>query len=84
VRPRVRPAEAERALRALDGQPLTLSVGGHLNALQQCGQHNILGGAVFDALIAATAMEHDMCLITRDERAARTYEALGVEYELLG
>jgi predicted nucleic acid-binding protein len=83
VRPRVRPVEAARALRALDGRPLTLSVDGHLSVLESCGEHNILGGAIFDALIAATAMEHGVCLITRDERAVRTYDALGAEYELI-
>lgn len=38
----------------------------------------VTGGAVYDALIALTAMQHEVPLLSRDERARRTYEALGV------
>lgn len=41
------------------------------------------GGATYDALVALTAAEHDQLLLTRDRRAIRTYEALGVDFELL-
>ena len=36
----------------------------------------IAGGAVYDALVAATAAEHEITLATRDRRAAETYRAL--------
>ncbi len=36
-----------------------------------------------DALVAATALETAATLLTRDRRAARTYEAVGVDSELL-
>jgi predicted nucleic acid-binding protein len=36
------------------------------------------GGAVFDGLVAATAREHGLTLVTRDRRAERVYRALGV------
>lgn len=39
----------------------------------------IAGGAVFDALVAATAQAHDLDLVTADGRALRTYRSLGVE-----
>jgi predicted nucleic acid-binding protein len=43
----------------------------------------LAGGSVYDALIALTAIEHDLRLITRDARAARTYRSLGVAFQLV-
>ena len=43
----------------------------------------LAGGAIYDGLIAATAREHRLPLITCDRRAEPTYRALGVGYELL-
>lgn len=43
----------------------------------------VAGGAVYDALIALTARHHRSTLLTRDSRAAATYGALGVRYELV-
>lgn len=40
---------------------------------------NVSGGAVYDALVAACAVEHGCTLATRDERALATYAAMGVE-----
>jgi predicted nucleic acid-binding protein len=39
----------------------------------------VSGGASYDGLIAATAVHHGAGLLTRDERAAETYERLGVD-----
>lgn len=43
----------------------------------------IAGGSVYDALVAATAAEHRLPLVTRDHRAIDTYRAVEVEVELL-
>ena len=43
----------------------------------------IAGGAVYDALVAAAAAEHGITLATRDRRAAETYRALGIDFELI-
>jgi predicted nucleic acid-binding protein len=43
----------------------------------------ISGGAVYDALVAATAAEHGITLATRDRRAADTYRALDIDFELV-
>jgi predicted nucleic acid-binding protein len=43
----------------------------------------IAGGAVYDALVAATAAEHGITLATRDRRSAEIYRALGVDFELI-
>ena len=43
----------------------------------------IAGVAVYDALVAAAAAEHGIVLATRDRRAADTYRALEVDFELI-
>lgn len=43
----------------------------------------IAGGAVYDALVGATAVQHDVALATRDLRALDTYRALDVRIEML-
>jgi len=45
--------------------------------------HGISGGAVYDALVGAAALEHGLPLATRDRRAIETYRALGVRLEVL-
>jgi predicted nucleic acid-binding protein len=44
----------------------------------------VTGGAVYDALIAATVKHAGAKLLTRDRRALRTYQVIGVDHELLG
>lgn len=41
------------------------------------------GGAVYDALVGACALEHAVVLATRDRRALATYRALDVRVELV-
>jgi predicted nucleic acid-binding protein len=41
------------------------------------------GGAVYDALVGACAIEHGATLATRDQRALETYRSLGVRVELV-
>jgi predicted nucleic acid-binding protein len=43
----------------------------------------IRGGALYDALIAATAREHGATLLSADRRAREAYEAIGVEVSYL-
>jgi predicted nucleic acid-binding protein len=45
--------------------------------------HGLTGGAVYDALIAATASEHRAELLTCDRRASATYERLGARFTLI-
>ena len=44
----------------------------------------VSGGAVYDALVGATAVEHRVPLVTRDRRALGTYRVLDVEVILVG
>jgi predicted nucleic acid-binding protein len=46
-------------------------------------EHGISGGATYDALVALTAAEHELELVTRDRRAEVTYRRLGVRYRLV-
>ena len=44
---------------------------------------NLIGGAIFDALIAETAKHAGATLLTRDKRAIPTYEKLAARFELV-
>jgi toxin FitB len=82
-RPRTPPSVASSVLRSLPAPAIMLSVEGHMQVLERAASQGIVGGAVYDALIAAAAMEADAWLLSRDERAARTYAAIGVQFELV-
>lgn len=51
--------------------------------LDRLADLDIAGGSVYDALIGATAAEHQRVLVTRDRRALETYRSLGAEVELI-
>lgn len=61
----------------------TLDAGAYATAPSTLAGARISGGATYDGLIALTALEHDLELLTRDKRAERTYRALNVPYQLL-
>jgi len=60
-----------------------LEASNHANAPSRLASAGISGGATYDGLIALTALEHDLELLSRDRRAARTYRALGARFQLL-
>lgn len=62
---------------------VTLSGSEYAKAPAQLAAAGIRGGATYDGLIALTALEHDLELLTRDGRAERTYRTLDVPYRLL-
>ncbi|MGH2654469.1 MAG: type II toxin-antitoxin system VapC family toxin [Actinomycetota bacterium] len=62
---------------------LTLSARGHHDVLDRLASVDIGGGAVYDAVIAATALEARVTLLTRDRRALPVYELMGAEIELI-
>jgi predicted nucleic acid-binding protein len=64
----------ERTLVASDDLSLTI--------VDRCQQAGIAGGAVYDALVGSTAHEVGSEILTRDTRAARTYERLGIAFRL--
>jgi len=62
---------------------LTLSETGYQELLATVTAGRILGGPAYDALIAFTAAEHQATLLSLDQRAAATYEAVGATVEQL-
>jgi len=63
--------------------PLVLPARAHLELLETSARAGLAGGAIYDALIAATARHADATLLTRDERARSVYDRLNVRYELV-
>jgi predicted nucleic acid-binding protein len=62
---------------------VTLDADRHASAPERLAAAQISGGATYDGLIALTALDHDLVLLSRDHRAARAYSALGVRFQLL-
>lgn len=62
---------------------LRLSADAHRTFMRELPDRSVLGGAVYDALVAATAAHHGATLVSCDRRAAATYERYGVRAELL-
>jgi len=79
----VEPSEAVALIDAWFPEVLTLSEALATNVHRQLAGVGVAGGAVYDALVALAAKEHDAVLVTRDARALGTYEAIKVEVEVL-
>lgn len=60
-----------------------LSPGGAAALLARLPALGLAGGSVYDALVAATAAEHALTLVSRDRRALATYQAIGATVQLL-
>jgi predicted nucleic acid-binding protein len=76
---RIAPAIVLEALERGFTQPwLSLSAGALRDALHRAVEVGVRGGALYDALIAATAASHDAEILSADQRALRTYRAMGV------
>ena len=78
------PATVARLLKA--GFPHTrfLSPAAATALLARLESGGIAGGSVYDALVGATAAEHQLTLATRDRRALEIYRTLGVSVEVVG
>jgi predicted nucleic acid-binding protein len=62
---------------------LALSAKDQRSYLEKAVEKGLRGGALYDALIAATAAKHGATLISADRRAQPTYEAMGVDAEFV-
>jgi len=58
---------------------LALDARGQRACLRRAVDAGLRGGALYDALIAATAREHGATLLSADRRAREAYEAIGVD-----
>jgi predicted nucleic acid-binding protein len=63
--------------------PLVLPARGYLELVESSARTGLAGGAVYDALIAATARHANATLLTRDERALVVYERMKVRFEVV-
>jgi predicted nucleic acid-binding protein len=80
---RVTAAAASRALRTNFPESRYLGPDATATLLASLPALGLGGGAVYDALVGATAREHGLPLLTRDRRAVPTYRALDIQYELV-
>jgi predicted nucleic acid-binding protein len=62
---------------------LTLPSDGYRRLLDALTVAALRGGATYDALIGWTARHHGASVVTLDRRAASTYDALGVSFDLV-
>lgn len=72
---------AARLLVSRFDEPLCLREGDRAALPFVWAEADIIGGAVYDALIAYEARVNDVPLASRDGRAARTYAAVGAAVE---
>jgi predicted nucleic acid-binding protein len=81
---RFKPEVARRQIVETFTEPfLTLSARGYRRLIETAPAEGIVGGAIYDAIVAATAREAGETLLTRDRRAHRTYDAVRVRWELI-
>jgi toxin FitB len=76
--------DAARLLTHRFGAPLVLSAKASRRLPGVLARLGIVGGAVYDALVAMAALEHGAQLATRDGRARDTYERIGVQVVVVG
>lgn len=81
---RIAPLKAAELIDArLPTERFALDADAQCSAPRRLAQAQVAGGSTYDGLIALAAMEHDLELVSRDRRAARTYRLLGVPFQLL-
>jgi len=86
VRPyrRLPPSAVSSALRSTFPGPLIgLAPERCLELVERAPELGIVGGAIFDAFIAAAAVSSGLKLISRDRRATAVYAILGAQFDLL-
>ena len=65
------------------GAPLTLPGRQQASLIALAIESGVTGGAIYDALVAATAKHAGATLLTRDLRAIPIYERVGAVFELV-
>lgn len=80
---RRRPGDVARLLAHNFAASRFLNVRAQAAVTNRLAQLGIAGGAVYDALVGATARHHGLPLATRDSRAIGVYRALEVDVEVL-
>lgn len=65
------------------GEPLQLDAAERGRVLGTLAGAGVLGGATYDGLVGLEAKAHGRTLLTLDERAATTYQRLGVAFRMI-
>ncbi|MCA1683086.1 MAG: type II toxin-antitoxin system VapC family toxin [Actinobacteria bacterium] len=81
---RMAPTDAARLLAERFAPPLLLGSRTARRLPDVLSRMEVVGGAVYDALVALAAVEHKVDLATRDARARDTYERVGVHVLIAG
>lgn len=81
---RLAPADAADLIEANFGPALLLPAPQARSAHRRLAAAGVVGGAVYDGLVALAAIAHAADLCTRDARAVSTYRALGVRHRIVG
>jgi len=80
---RLSPADALRLLGRNFAESRFLGEEAATELTVRLAELGVSGGSVYDALVGTAALYHHRTLATRDKRARPTYEALGVETEII-
>lgn len=80
---RRRPVDVARILTVSFPKTRYLDIDTTASLFNRLADLDLAGGAVYDALVAATAVTHGAELLTRDRRATDTYVAVGTSFTLV-
>lgn len=80
---RLAPPDAAALLEDAFGEPAVPDEADSRRIHREFAGLGITGGAVYDGLVAMAARRHNLTLATRDARARGTYEAIGIQVELV-
>jgi predicted nucleic acid-binding protein len=80
---RVSYRDARRALGSMFGSPCWLGEVAQQELFDRLENLGVVGGGVYDALVGEAARANNRVLLTNDARALRTYELLGVDFEMV-
>lgn len=80
----VDPGDAAWLIDRVFSENVWLSTSAQADLHRRLAPVGIVGGAVYDALVGEAARVNGCTLLTRDLRARRTYDLLGVTYSIIG
>lgn len=75
--------DAARLIAARCEPALVLDVASHRRLPDLMADADVVGGAVYDAVVAIAAVDNDAVLASRDARAQATYERVGARVEMV-
>lgn len=80
---RIVAADVRRAIEAAFPESCWLTPQDQEDLLRRLADAGVVGGAVYDALVAEAARLDGRVLLTRDRRARSTYDSIGVKYKIV-